>query len=43
METTNISLAVATLVEEIPVATVIVEPSENIDFSQFELREDDYN
>lgn len=43
VETTNISLAVATLVEEIPVATLIVEPSENIDFSQFELREEDYN
>ena len=42
VETTNISLAVATLVEEIPVATLIVEPSENIDFSQFELREEDY-
>ena len=42
IETTTIPLVEAILVEAIPVAIAESEPNNNIDFSQFELREEEY-
>lgn len=43
IETITPLLVEATMVEPIPVAIAIPVTNENIDFSQFELREDEYN
>jgi ATP-dependent exoDNAse (exonuclease V) alpha subunit len=42
VETVTIPLVEATLVEAIPVAVAESEPADHIDFSQFELREEEY-
>jgi ATP-dependent DNA helicase PIF1 len=42
VETITIPLVEATLVEEIPIAIAESDPNDNIDFSNFELREEDY-
>jgi ATP-dependent DNA helicase PIF1 len=43
VETLTIPMVEATLVESIPIAIAISDTSENIDFRQFELREEEYN
>ena len=43
VENLTIPMVEATLVESIPIAIAISDTSENIDFRQFELREEEYN
>ena len=42
VEAANIPLVEATIVEGIPVAVAESDPNDHIDFSQFELREEEY-